>query len=180
MSLGYCIHTQLRLPLCYSEMIVITCYCGVQSLKDQFSDEKGKVEEVVKRCDEISTAVSSPHDQPDLYKSPPPATSPDYMESSVDPSPTPDAAAQGEGLSELQGAVKSLEEECTKVEEKLKSKEVRLGHRKEAVEKFDDKFNKFHRELDDVAGRLSNSQPVLNDDDAVKEQIDKTEVSHHY
>ena len=168
---------QLTLLLCYSEMIVITRYCGPQSLNDQLSDEKGRVNEVVKRCDEITTTASSPHDQ---HKSSPPAASPTYMESSVDPSPTPDAAAQGEGFSELQEAVKSLEEECTKVEEKLKGKEGRLGLRKEAVEKFDNKFNKFHRELDEVAERLSDSRPVLNDDDAVKEQIDKTEVSHHY
>ena len=152
-------------------------------MRDQFNDDKEKVEEVVKRCDELTTATA-PHDVQESSSSltSPVESSVDIIESSVDAMPTPaePSTAQGEGLKELQEAVKSLEEECTKIEEKLKGKAVALADRKTAVEKYDDDFNKFHRGLDSVAGELSNVQPVLNDDDAVKEQIEKTEVSGNY
>ena len=154
-------------------------------MKDQFNDDKEKVEEVVKRCDDLTTQAS-PHDdlQGSSVNTPPSESPVDYIESSVDATPTPDAAkpstVQGEGLKELQEAVKSLEEECAKVEKKLRDKGVALGNRKATVEKYDDDFSKFHRGLNKVAEELSNAQPVLNDDDAVKEQIQKTEVSGHY
>ena len=119
----------------------------------------------------------SPYDDTDLQKSPPLVTAPADGSSSVDTTPTATTAQQGEGLGELQEAVKSLEEECAKVEEKLRGKGVTLADRRTAVEKFDKDFNKFHKELDYVTEELSKSPPVMSDDDAVKEQIDKTEVS---
>ena len=161
----------------------IMCLQLVQSLRDQFNDDKVKVEEVVKRCDEMTT-TATPHDRQESSSSlaGPSESSVDVIESSVDATPTPTepSTVQGEGLKELQEAVKSLEEECAKVEEKLRDKAVALADRKAAVEKYGDDFSKFHRGLDSVAGELSNVQPVLNDDDAVKDQIEKTEVSGHY
>ena len=56
-----------------------------------------------------------------LHKSPPLVTAPADGSFSVDAVPTATTAQQGEGLGELQKAVKSLEEECAKVEGKLRS-----------------------------------------------------------
>lgn len=176
------IQHELSVLHCYhSTSLSIMCLQLVQSLKDQFNDDKEKVEGVVKRCGELLT---TPHDVQESLSSlaGPAESSVDVIESSVDALPTPaePSTVQGEGLKELQEAVKSLEEECAKVEEKLRDKAVTLADRKTAVVKYDDDFNNFHRGLDGVAGELSNVQPVLNDDDAVKEQIEKTEVSDHY
>jgi len=139
---------------------------------------------VVRRCKELTTPTGShelslSHGKSD--QSPLPITSPggyetsvDYVESSVDAEAT---TVLGEGLKELQEDVKLLEERCAKVEDKLRRKEVALGDRKTTVENYDKDFNTFHRGLDHVTEELAKSQPVLNDDDAVKEQIMKTGVS---
>lgn len=155
-------------------------YITVQALKDQFRDERQKVDHVTKTCEQLTTA---PRDDTDLHQSPTTdrearGSSVDLLESSVDASPTAKpATAQGEGLKELQEAVQSLEEKCTKVEEKLRAKGVILADRLTAVGNFDKDFNKFHKELDCVVDELSECQPVMNDDEAVKEQIEKTDVS---
>lgn len=155
-------------------------YITVQALKDQFRDERQKVDHVTKTCEQLTTA---PHDDTNLHQSPTTdrearGSSVDLLESSVDASPTAKpATAQGEGLKELQEAVQSLEEKCTKVEEKLRAKGVILADRLTAVGNFDKDFNKFHKELDCVVDELSECQPVMNDDEAVKEQIEKTDVS---
>ena len=135
----------------------------------------------MKTCEQLTTAPP-PHDGTDWRKSPTTdrevrESSVDLLESSVDAPPTEPAAAQGEGLKELQEAVQSLEEKCGKVEEKLRAKGVILADRLTAVDNFDKDFNTFHKELDYVADELSKSQPVMNDDEAVKEQIEKTDVS---
>ena len=154
----------------------------MKALKDQFNDDKQKVEQVAKRCEQLTTPTAASHDLTNDPSSV--ATGPggydtpvDVVESSVDA--TPPATAQGEGLKELQEAVKSLENKCAEVEDKLKEKGVALADRKTAVESYDEKFKKFDSELDHVSEELNKSQPVLNDDDAVKEQIKRTEVGSH-
>jgi len=99
------------------------------------------------------------------------------MESSVDPLPKKPASIQGEGLNEMHDIVKVLEEKYTKVEDKVKGKKSALVNRKTAIETYEKYFNTFHRELDHMTKELAKSQPVLNDDDEVKEQIKKTEVN---
>jgi len=169
------------------------CVCDVgyflQDLKTQFAVDKEKVDQVVAQYDQITTntpassSLRPAQDAAELRKSPLLATSPgpvessvDFMETSVDgPPPTP-TSTQGEGLKELQDTIKLLEEKCSTVEDKLKKKEVALADRKVAVEKYGNDFDVFHKELDHLAKQLNTTQPVLTDDDTVKEQIDKTEV----
>ena len=91
------------------------------------------------------------------------------------PPPKP-TSTQGMGLKELQDTIKLLEKKCSAVEDVLLTKEVALVERKAAVEKYGNDFDKFHKELDHLAEQLNTAQPVLTDDDAVKEQIEKAEV----
>ena len=137
----------------------------------------------MKTCEHLTTAPSA-HDGTYQRKSPTTdrevhESSVDLLESSVDAPPTAaePATAKGEGLKQLQEAVQSLEEKCGKVEEKLRAKGVILADRLTAVDNFDKDFSTFHKELDYVVDELSRSQPVMNDDEAVKEQIEKTDVS---
>ena len=102
----------------------------IQTLKNQFNDKKEKIEKVVSTCEELTATPApsqtslSPYDDTDLQKSPPLVTAPADGSFSVDAMPTATTAQQGEGLGELQEAVKSLEEECAKVEGKLRGNGV--------------------------------------------------------
>ena len=112
----------------------------MQTLSDQFSCDKQKVEQVVKNYDELETfailyQVSlSPHDISEshhktsllLISSEAHETSVDYAESSVDIMTADLAAVQEEELKKLQRDVELLEEECARVEDKLKQKMVAL------------------------------------------------------
>jgi len=170
--------------------VVYVCVCDVgcflQDLKTQLAVDKEKVDQVVAQYDQITTNTPTSSllhpagGAAELHKSPLLATSPGPVESSVDFTETsvdaPPTSTQGEGLKELQDTIRLLEEKCSAVEDKLKKKEVALTERKVAVEKYGNDFDEFHKELDHLAEQLSTTQAVLTDDDAVKEQIDKTEV----
>ena len=141
---------------------------------------------MVKQCDQITTSTQSSLTPAgdEVIKSTLLTTSPgrmessvDFMETSVDAPPPKPTSAQEEGLKELRDTIKLLEEKCSAVEDKLKKKEVVLADRKAAVEKYGNDFDKFHKELDHLVEQLNTTQPVLTDDDVVKGQIDKTEVT---
>ena len=125
----------------------------MQALSDQFNCDKQKVEQVVKSYEELETFATlyqvslSPHDTSELQK---PLllsissetrqtsvgyvessvdyveSSVDYVESSVDIMPADLAAIQEEELKKLQRDVELLEEECVRVEDKLKQKTMAL------------------------------------------------------
>jgi len=101
------------------------------------------------------------------------------METSVDAPPPLITSKQEAGLKELKDTIKLLEEKCSAVEDTLKKKEVALAERKAAAKKYENNFDKFNVELDHLAKQLNNTQPLLTDDDAVKEQIEKAEVCRY-
>jgi len=103
-------------------------------------------------------------------------SSDDNMETSVDAPPPKPTSTELKGLKKLQGRMKLLEDEHSAVEDKLKKKEEALAERKAAVEKYGSDIDKFHKDLDLLAEQLNTTQPVLTNDDAVKEQIGKNEV----
>ena len=106
-------------------------------------------------------------------------SSDDNMETSVDAPPPKPTSTELKGLKKLQGRMKLLEDEHSAVEDKLKKKEEALAERKAAVEKYGSDFDKFHEGLDHLAEQLNTTQPVLTDDDAIKEQIGKNEVKSY-
>ena len=112
----------------------------MQALSDQFNSDKQKVDQVVKSYEELKTLATlyqvslSPHDMSEsrhktsllLISSETRQTSVDYVESYVDIMPADLAAVQEEELKKLQRDVELLEEECARVEDKLKQKRVAL------------------------------------------------------
>ena len=151
--------------------------CGDNFVSQDAKVQLAKIHKVVEQCDHIITSSPSSNIA-ELQKSTLLVISPGGLESSVDCPETFEDASKpttkvGKGLEKI---VEKFGDKYSVVTDSLKKKELALAERKVVIEKYRHRWDKFHKDLDHLAEQLSTTQPALNDDHTVKEQIGKNEV----